>query len=357
MPPGALAVGAIILAFAACRPERAERSGPAHAPGDAGERPAPRPKGPPPTPWTPAAVAHCGSGTPPDQGRGCDQAIAAALAILETGGDPLDAAAAGVVVLEDEPSHNAGTGSAVRLDGRSVQMDAAVMDSSGKFGAVIGVEELKNPVLVARAVADTPNRILAGAGATAFARALGHAVHDPRRPETLAEAQEARADIAAGRVPAAWSGFDWRRAWNYETRPPAAPKDGAGAPPTDPGGDTVGVAVRSADGRFAAALSTGGWTVVLRGRVGDVPIPGAGLFAGPHGAVAATGRGELIIDTHLARTVHGWLAEGVSAADAAERGVDLLDGEAALIVITATEAAVAARPPMAWCTRELGAAR
>ena len=92
---------------------------------------------------------------------------------------------------------------------------------------------------------------------------------------------------------------------------------------------------------------------MVRGRVGEVPVPGAGLYAGPFGAIAATGRGELIIDEQLARTVHGWLAEGASASEAAERGVELLDGEAALIVITATDAAAAARPPMAWCTRAL----
>ncbi|HUS67863.1 MAG TPA: isoaspartyl peptidase/L-asparaginase, partial [Kofleriaceae bacterium] len=267
---------------------------------DAGERTPRRAKQPPPTPWVPAAIAHCGPGTPPDGGGGCEPAIAAALAVLEKGGDPLDAATAGVVVLEDDPRHDAGSGPAARRDGRAVEMDASVMDSSGKFGAAVGLEQVENPVRVARAIADTPDRILAGQGATAFARALG----------------QARVDA--------------------------------------PGGQTVGVAVRTADGRFAAALSSGGSTAVVRGRVGEVPVPGAGLYAGPFGAIAATGRGELIIDEQLARTVHGWLAEGATASEAAERGVELLDGEAALIVITATDAAAAARPPMAWCTRALG---
>jgi isoaspartyl peptidase/L-asparaginase-like protein (Ntn-hydrolase superfamily) len=322
-----------ILVLAACSAEP-RRSG------------APRP----PLPWTPAAIAHCGSGTPPAQGSGCRPAVDAALAVLARGGEPIDAVVAGAILLEDDPRYNAGTGSVVRLDGRTVEMDAAVMDSSGRFGAVAGLEDVKNPILVARAVADTPNRILAGRGATAFARAIGQPIFDPRRPETMKEAAALRAAlVGSGRgIPRAWQSFDWRKAWNYDTPPPAAALPPASAP--RPGGDTVGVLVRGSDGRFAAALSTGGWTVVLRGRVGDVPVPGAGLYAGPAGAVAGTGLGEKIIDVQLARTVYGWLEDGVPAAEAVRRGIALTGGEAALIAITATEAVGAADPPMAWCT-------
>ena len=296
-------------------------------------------------------IAHCGSGTPPAQGSGCRPAVDAALAVLARGGEPIDAVVAGAIVLEDDPRYNAGTGSVVRLDGKTIEMDAAVMDSSGRFGAVAGLEDVKNPVVVARAVAETPNRLLAGAGATAFARAIGQPVYDPRRPETIAEAAALRAALVAGGpgIPAAWQRFDWRKAWNYDSPPPAA---SAPAGSARPGGDTIGVLARSADGRFAAALSTGGWTVVLRGRVGDVPIPGAGLYAGPAGAVAGTGLGEKIIDVQLARTVYGWLEAGVPAGEAVRRGIALTGGQAALIAITATEAVGAADPPMAWCTSE-----
>ena len=92
--------------------------------------------------------------------------------------------------------------------------------------------------------------------------------------------------------------------------------------------------------------------MVLRGRVGDVPIPGAGLYAGPAGAVAGTGLGEKIIDVQLARTVYGWLEAGVPAGEAVRRGIALTGGQAALIAITPTEAVGAADPPMAWCTSE-----
>ena len=50
---------------------------------------------------------------------------------------------------------------------------------------------------------------------------------------------------------------------------------------------------------------------------------GAGVFAGPEGAVAATGVGEEIARRFLSRTVYGWLAEGMPPARAAQRAVDL----------------------------------
>jgi len=105
------------------------------------------------------------------------------------------------------------------------------------------------------------------------------------------------------------------------------------------------------------ALSTGGTSITLRGRVGDVPILGAGLFAGPFGASAATGVGERIVAAGLGREVHDWLASGVSAQDAAKRGVDVvraLGGDIGLIVITRDAMAAAADAPMPWAARTLG---
>jgi beta-aspartyl-peptidase (threonine type) len=299
-----------------------------------------------------AAIAHAGVGSGPELSDGPRAAVDAALAVLEAGGDPLDAAVAGVVLLEDDPRFNAGTGSKVRLDGETVQMDAAVMDSAGRYGAVAVIEDVKNPVLVARAVADTPHRLIAGPGAQRFARALGHPPHDPTTPAALEQARTLRRRLIEKdpTLPEAWRRFDWRRTWNFER---SLRESGM-----DPGSDTVGVAVRAADGRFAAALSTGGWTILMSGRVGDVPIPGAGLHAGPAGAVAATGSGERIMDAGLAREVHRWLAEGASAEDAARRGAKLLEGHGiGLIVLSREGLAAASDKPMAWAAREIDSPR
>jgi hypothetical protein len=84
--------------------------------------------------------------------------------------------------------------------------------------------------------------------------------------------------------------------------------------------DTIGVVVGNGLGRFAVAISTGGTTTTLDGRIGDVPIPGAGAFAGPHGAVCATGWGEVIIRENLSRRVYEFMAAGDSPASPSARG-------------------------------------
>jgi isoaspartyl peptidase/L-asparaginase-like protein (Ntn-hydrolase superfamily) len=108
--------------------------------------------------------------------------------------------------------------------------------------------------------------------------------------------------------------------------------------------------VRSRDVRFAATLTTGGTSITLSGRVGDVPIYGAGLFAGPSGAVACTGHGEEIIKRFLARAVYDRMAQGSSARDAvAEAVASFPDStDIGLIAVDATGWGVAANRPMAY---------
>jgi isoaspartyl peptidase/L-asparaginase-like protein (Ntn-hydrolase superfamily) len=334
-----LATGMVVLALsAACNSEQKT------------EQPAPTPA---PAPGPAAAIAHGGVGSPPELSDGCRAAVDAALAALDRGEDALSAAIAGVIVLEDDPRFNAGTGSRVRIDGETVQMDAAVMRSDGRFGAVAIIEDVKNPVLVARAVMDTPHIVLAGDGATLFARSLGMPEYDPvteeRKQQTRMLIEKLRRNDPM--LPADWVGFDWRPRWNFETT-----LEAAGLSQDDLGSDTVGVAVRAADGSFAVALSTGGTAITLRGRIGDVAILGAGLYSGPRGAVAATGTGERIVEATLSRRVYDWMAAGEVPALAAQRGVDELTnkGGIGLIIINEHEMSAKADRAMAWAARTLG---
>jgi isoaspartyl peptidase/L-asparaginase-like protein (Ntn-hydrolase superfamily) len=288
--------------------------------------------------------------------------VDAALRALEGGAEPVDAAVAGVVVLEDAPRFNAGTGSRIRIDGATVQMDASVMSSDGKFGAVAGIENVKNPVKVARAVTETPHILLAGDGATRFARTLGMPPYDPITPAAREKTKETQRKLLANdpTLPEAWRKFDWRARWNFERSIEDAGLGGPSGPKSTVGdagksSDTVGVAVRGADGRFGVALSTGGTSITLRGRVGDVPILGAGLYAGPRGTAAATGTGERIVEAGLARAVYDWLAAGSSAEAAAKRAIDTLRGkDIGIIVMSESDMAAAADDQMAWAAREAG---
>ncbi len=357
----------LAFAFLACTPEAAPSGADASAPppASASSRAAPTARALPPRPWKAAAIAHGGVGSPASEADGCRAAVDAALAVLEAGGDPVDAAVAGVVVMEDDPRYNAGTGSIVRIDGRSVQMDAAVMASDGRFGGIAGVEDVKNPVKVARAVLGTPHLLLAGDGATRFARALGMPRWDPTTDEARAAARrnQERLKRRDPSLPAAWRTFDWRPLWNFERTPEESGLGGGDEPGAvkpagakDGGSDTVGVAVRATDGRFAVALSTGGTSITLRGRVGDVPILGAGLYADEHGAAACTGTGERIIEAGLGRATVGWLAEGAAPDEAARRAVDRIrpKSDIGVIVIGPDAMTAAADRQMAWAAREAG---
>src|SRR5665647_2256900 len=127
---------------------------------------------------------HGGAGTilrdklSAEQRREYEAALAVALEagtrLLAEGGSALDAVAAAVVLLEDDPLFNAGRGATFTFDGR-IELDAAVMDGRDRAaGSVAGVTTVRNPVLLARAVMEQgPHVFLAGAGAERFAREHG----------------------------------------------------------------------------------------------------------------------------------------------------------------------------------------
>ena len=261
-------------------------------------------------------VTHGGAGGSREQDDGCQFAARAALDRLAGGSSALDGAVAAVVALEDDGRYNAGSGSVLCLDGRTVEMDAAVMDSQGALGAVACLQRVKNPVLVAQAVSRTPHWLLAGEGAERFARTAGFAIHHAISDRQRAKHARLMATLG-GATPAApgvanRAFIDY---WNYDTPPEFTPCD------------TVGAVVRDAAGNFAVACSTGGSAPSLLGRVGDTPVIGSGFYAGAEGAVAVTGIGEHIVRHLLAYTVYGWIAGGMPIAEAVQRGVALLPEE------------------------------
>jgi L-asparaginase/beta-aspartyl-peptidase (threonine type) len=298
-------------------------------------------------------------GSPADWSPDCQAAADTALTALRGGTSALDAAVGGTQVMENIHRFNAGTGANIRLDGKSIQMDAAVMTSEGRFGAVAVIERVLHPVAVARAVLGTPHLLLAGEGATRFAHAAGFKDAVPTCDEAEAKFKKRAAALLEHKTgDPAFDTFDWRRFWNFPNPIPpelggpgkGGPRGGAAggrgargggggaatAPASAPAlwlGDTVGTVCRDGDGRFAATLSTGGTSITLYGRVGDVPIMGAGLFAGPAGAVACTGFGEMIIREAEARTVYNLMAGGLSARDAVRRGCQAFPESADLGVI------------------------
>lgn len=197
-------------------------------------------------------LTHGGAGSKNEYQDGALKAADVGVEAIKSGASVMDVVCRAVAELEDDSRFNAGVGSHPRADG-SVEMDAAVMDSLGHFGAVAAIQGFKNPIHVAQAVTRTQYKVLAGQGAAQFAEKAGF--------ESMTE------DLIKG------SGEDFSTG--------------------DKATDTVGCV--AFDGiNFAAGLSTGGIRGAIPGRVGDVPLIGCGLYAGPAGAVAATGDGETI---------------------------------------------------------------
>jgi beta-aspartyl-peptidase (threonine type) len=211
-------------------------------------------------------------------------------AVMAAGGSSLDAVAAAVCVLEDDPLFNAGRGAVFTADGTN-ELEAAIMDGATlRAGAVTLVTTVKNPVLLARLVMEkTPHVLLAGHGAEALARAHGLATVDPDYFRTERRLQALHRMNQSAQAP----------------RATEADKHG-----------TVGAVALDRAGNLAAATSTGGRNNKLAGRVGDTPMIGAGTYAdNATVAVSGTGEGEYFMRTLAAHSISaliehcGWSVE------------------------------------------------
>jgi len=273
---------------------------------------------------------------------GPDAACRLAVDALDQGGSPLQAVLAGCSLLEDDTRFNAGSGSNLRLDGRTIEMDAACMTSDGKYGAVACIRDVRHPVQVAGLVHKTPHNLLVGEGAIAFARAHGHAAYDPFTPEAKRRYDEVRKVLRLAKVAA--QEYDWDMTslalnWNY-------PQDIKGLL-----GDSDTVGVLATDGKtYAAASSTGGTISTLLGRVGDVPLIGCGIYAGPQGAIAVTGSGDFLARQMLSRRIYVELEAGRAIPDVLAEACSLFPRmvDVGAIALFGEEWGGHSKPGMAW---------
>lgn len=286
-------------------------------------------------------IVHGGAGSPPHFSDGCKAACESGFNLLEIGKSSLDAVVEVVRLLEDDGRFNAGSGSALRLDGRTIEMDASVMDSEGRIGIVIALQGIKNPVLLARAVLNTPHVALAGEGATAFARKLGFQPFGKSSQRALERYQVAKQCIKKselGKESLLWKGYDIEALWNFPD-----------VSYSEIFCDTIGAVAIDKKGVLAVATSTGGFSPMMLGRVGDSPMIGCGFYSGPACALAATGMGEMIVKKMLARTVYDMIFSGADIKGACEKGVDMFPLEigTGIIAVSKTGYAISANTEMA----------
>jgi len=208
--------------------------------------------------------------------------------VLQKGGRALDAVEAAGRASEDEPSCCVGLSAWPDRDGK-VTLDSSIMDGNGDCGGVSFLERIKHPVSVARKVMEkTPHVLLSGEGAQKFAVANGFPLENGKlSQEAEKEWKEwlkkskykPWADPAFKPTPGAVSQF--------------APMQFSNGLPTH---DTMGTVAMDSSGKLAGMVTTSGLAFKMRGRVGDSPVIGAGLFVDNEvGAATSSGVGEEVI--------------------------------------------------------------
>ncbi|WP_018629277.1 isoaspartyl peptidase/L-asparaginase family protein [Niabella aurantiaca] len=219
--------------------------------------------------------------------------------ILSKGGSALDAVEQGVKITEASQNCCVGLGANPDRDG-IVTLDASIMDHQFNCGAVGFLERIRHPISVARRVMEkTPHVMLVGSGAQQFAVEEGF----PLEPQELsADAQRAY------------------KKWLEDSKyAPAINRENKGHGPFAPerfdngewNHDTIGMLAMDAMGNLSGSCTTSGMGFKMRGRLGDSPIIGAGLFVDNEaGACVATGQGEDVIRVAGSHSVVEMMRQG-----------------------------------------------
>ncbi len=234
-------------------------------------------------------------------------ANAEAWKVLKQGGRALDAVEQGVWVPEADPANQTvGLGGFPDRDGK-VTLDACIMDELGNCGSVAALEHIVHPISVARRVMEkTPHVMLVGEGALQFALEQGF------KKENLLTLQSEKA----------WK--EWLKTSQY--KPVINVENKSFAPRKLPGNqynhDTIGMLALDSKGNISGACTTSGMAFKLRGRVGDSPIIGAGLYVDNEvGGATSTGVGEEVIRNVGSFLVVELMRQGYSPEEACKEAV------------------------------------
>lgn len=214
--------------------------------------------------------------------RGVARALRIGWNLLKSGAAAVDAVEATIIAMEDDETFNAGRGSFINMAGE-VELDASIMDGkSHRAGAVAAVQNVKNPISLARRIMEDSDLVLlVGMGASRFAKE--HKVQTCS-PDHLVTARELER----------WKAL--QRDARFETRDAFIRGKMAS--------DTVGAVALDRHGNLAAGTSTGGTPNKHPGRLGDSPLIGCGSYADSSvGAVSCTGWGETLIQAGMAKTI------------------------------------------------------
>ena len=220
--------------------------------------------------------------------------------VLGRNGNALDAVEAGVRVTESSINCCVGLGANPDRDGH-VTLDASIMDHEWNCGSVAALERIKHPISVARRVMEkTPHVMLVGVGAQQFAVAEGFPLEEDKLSDDAKKSYE-----------------QWLKKSEYK---PVINIENTKA--SEYNHDTIGMIAMDAAGNLSGSCTTSGMAFKMRGRVGDSPVIGAGLFVDNEvGAVTATGQGEDVIRICGSHSVVEYMRQGLSPEEACKAAV------------------------------------
>jgi len=224
-----------------------------------------------------------------------EEALDAGYTILENGGISLDAIQAAINIMEDSPLFNAGKGAVYNSEGNQ-EMDAAIMDGKTlNAGAIAGVNHIKNPILAARIVMDSSKHVmLSGKGAEIMASKYGIEMVDSSYFFTEKRMNQLKKLQGKEKTQLDHTAFLIKNELIDDHKY-----------------GTVGAVAIDKNGNIAAGTSTGGMTNKKYGRIGDVPVIGAGTYANNLTCgISATGTGEYFIRTVAAHEVSSLIQYG-----------------------------------------------
>ncbi len=240
------------------------------------------------------------------------EANKAAWKILNGGGRALDAVEEGVKVTEDSISCCVGLGANPDRDG-FVTLDASIMDEFFNCGSVAFLERIKHPISVARRVMEkTPHVMLVGSGAQQFAIAEGFPLEEQKLSDDAEKAYKE------------WlKKSEYKPVINIENSKGHGPFVETNAEIGPNNHDTIGMLAMDANGNLSGSCTTSGMGFKMRGRVGDSPIIGAGLFVDNEvGACVATGQGEDVIRISGSHAIVELMRQGLSPEAACKKAIE-----------------------------------
>lgn len=233
------------------------------------------------------------------------EAVQIAVAKMQAGWRPVDAAVKGVEVVENDPEDDSvGLGGLPNEEG-VVELDACCMDGpSGLAGAVAALRDVVNAAQVAlKVMRHTDHVLLVGEGALRFARSFGFPQQDlltaaSRQQWLRWRERRSATDDWIDPEENGEHGKEWLEQWKDKT-------------------GTIHLGAVDHNGDCGSCTTTSGLAFKVPGRVGDSPLIGCGNYCDNDvGTAGSTGRGEAAIVTNAASFVVGQMALGKSPTDA-----------------------------------------